>query len=66
MRDGPKKKESSLPMLIGIITLFGIGYVLGSPAVAQYLPRSMERPFVKLNDETNKAFQGIFRMVGLG
>jgi hypothetical protein len=59
------KKESSLPLLLGLISLFGIGYALGSPLIAPHLPTVMERPFMKLHDEINKGLEGPKRMIGL-
>jgi hypothetical protein len=58
------KQESSLPLLLGMISLLGIGYALGSPLIAPHLPKVMERPFVKLHEEINKGLEGPKRMVG--
>jgi hypothetical protein len=67
MKQGIKeaKKESSLPMLIGILSLMGLGYVLGMPAVASHLPTTLERPFLKFHEETNKAVGQSLRTIGL-
>jgi hypothetical protein len=61
-----KKQESSLPMLLGFVALLGLGYVLGMPAVAEYLPKTIERPMTKFHEEANKSIESVMRGFGIG
>jgi hypothetical protein len=55
MRKDTKQDKVGLGLLLVLCAFLGLGYGMGSPAVAPMLPAKLERPFSNMHKDLNEA-----------